>query len=131
MAASSAACFGIYAGLFVSRNLTAGYCVAWICWAVVLFLTSRIGVFRIRSRQRLLSDALVYALGSALELVVWVNVSNTLNSLDLFDDSPIINAAICSAVPTLLHIGFIFFYMQMVVFRRVFHDDAASEPEAS
>lgn len=131
MASASAAYFGLYVGFAVFRNPTAAYGVAWVCWAVVLFLTSRIGVFRIHSRRSLLRDALVYALGSVLELVVWSSANNTLNNLPIFDNAPLLKALICSMAPTLLHVVFIFVYMRMIVFRRLFHDVEESPRDAS
>jgi putative flippase GtrA len=129
MAAASGAFAGLNLALVVGRNMTAAYCVAWLCWAVILFVINRLAVFRVRSRQKLVSDTLVYGLGSALELVVWINAKNTLAALNLFPDALLVSALISAFVPILLHVTFIFFYLQMVVFRRLFHATSGPGPD--
>jgi hypothetical protein len=131
MAAASAAFLGLNLALVVSHNPTAAYCVAWLCWAAILFAINRMAVFKVQTRQRLLSDALVYALGSALELVVWINAKDTLAALNLFPNALLVSALISAFVPTLLHVTFIFFYLQMVVFRRLFHAPSGPEPDGA
>ena len=127
MAAASGAYLGLTLVLIVSRNPSVAYAVGWLCWAAILFATNRMGVFRVHTRQKLLRDALVYALGSALELVVWINAANTLAALNLFPNDLLLSALVSTVVPMLLHLTFIFFYLQMVVFRRLFHDPAAPD----
>jgi hypothetical protein len=119
MASATAASLSIYAALAIFRNLLTAYCVAWVFWSLTLFLVSRRFVFGIDTRRRLLTDALVYLLGSALELVVWSVTTDFLNRLEVFDKAPVVRLLVCGFAPTVLHVLFILMFMEMIVFRRV------------